>query len=350
LAGLPQQYESEGIDRTHIQLPPSHNALIAELSQANKNLVVLLTNGSAVAMPWADEVPAVVESWLGGQAGAGAAVDVVFGAVNPSGKLAETFPVRLQDTPAYFNFPGENGEVIYGERIFVGYRWYDARNIKPLYPFGHGLSYTTFDYQNLRVSSNDITDRERLIITATIRNTGRRSGMEVVQLYVSDPESSWQRPVKELKDFTKISLEPGESTEIRFELNARDFSYYDSRQDRWVAESGEFKVAIGASSADLRLSETIRLQSTQKLNYRFDKFTFLRELWENEQTKPLVIEAMPSWISSLAAEGSPPEEAQIQDFLLDQPLAKMPYFTAGEVMAEDIQALVEQCNAMTYTP
>ncbi|NIP17136.1 MAG: glycosyl hydrolase, partial [Xanthomonadales bacterium] len=152
-AGLPQQYESEGIDRTHIDLPPAHNRLISELASVQENLVVVLTNGSAVAMPWVDEVPSIVEAWLGGQAGAGAVADVVFGAVNPSGRLAETFPVRLQDTPAYLNFPGESGESIYGERIFVGYRYFEARQIEPLFPFGHGLSYTSFDYSGMDVSA-----------------------------------------------------------------------------------------------------------------------------------------------------------------------------------------------------
>ncbi|NNJ64449.1 MAG: glycosyl hydrolase, partial [Xanthomonadales bacterium] len=149
LAGLPQQYESEGIDRTHIDLPPSHNALIAEIAKAQKNLVVVLTNGSAVAMPWVNDVPAIVESWLGGQAGAGAVADVLFGAVNPSGKLTETFPARLQDTPAFLNFPGEEGQAIYGERLFVGYRYFDIKEITPLFPFGHGLSYTTFAYDDM---------------------------------------------------------------------------------------------------------------------------------------------------------------------------------------------------------
>ncbi|NNK37074.1 MAG: glycosyl hydrolase, partial [Xanthomonadales bacterium] len=288
LAGLPQQYESEGIDRTHIDLPPSHNALIAEIAKAQKNLVVVLTNGSAVAMPWVNDVTAILESWLGGQAGAGAVADVLFGAVNPSGKLTETFPARLQDTPAFLNFPGEEGEAIYGERMFVGYRYFDVKEIKPLFPFGHGLSYTTFAYDDMTVSSRTITDREGLTVTANIENTGEVAGKEVVQLYVSDPVSRLQRPVRELKGFTKVSLEPGERQEVRFTLSARDFSYYDSKQARWIAESGEFEISIGASSRDLRLGETIQLQSTQELNYVFDEFTFLRELWENEQMQPLL--------------------------------------------------------------
>jgi len=350
LAGLPQHYESEGIDRLHIDLPPSHDRLISELAAVQKNLVVVLTNGSAVAMPWVNDVPAIVEAWLGGQAGAGAVADVIFGSANPSGKLAETFPARLQDTPAYLNFPGEQGESIYGERFYVGYRYFEAKDIAPLFPFGHGLSYTTFDYESMGVSSQQIDDTGELVVTAIITNTGDVPGKEIVQLYVSDPVSSLQRPVKELKGFTKVSLAPGESREVRFTLTERAFSYYDPRQSRWVAESGEFEIAIGASSADIRLTETIQLRSTQRLNYAFDEFTFFRVLWEDDQTRPLLIEWMPAWIGSHAAEGEPPSEAEIPDFLLDQPLLKFPYFTGGEVTRQQIDALIEKCNTMTYSP
>ncbi len=350
LAGLPQQYESEGIDRLHIDLPPSHNRLISEVAAVQKNLVVVLTNGSAIAMPWAQDVPAIVEAWLGGQAGAGAAADVIFGSVNPSGKLAETFPSRLQDTPAFLNFPGEQGESTYGERLFVGYRYFEARDIAPLFPFGHGLSYTTFDYERLTVSSQRITDTEELVVTATIANTGEVAGKEVVQLYVADPVSSLQRPVKELKGFAKVSLAPGERRDVRFVLDDRAFSLYDPRRSRWVAESGDFEIAIGASSADIRLTETIRLRSTQELNYAFDEFTFFRVLWEDEQTRPLLIELMPDWIGSHAPEGRPPGEAEIPDYLLDQPLVKFPYFSGGEVTRQQIDGLIDQCNAMTYLP
>jgi beta-glucosidase len=350
LAGLPQQYESEGIDRLHIDLPPSHNRLIEEVSRVNKNIVVVLTNGSAVAMPWVKQVPSIVESWLGGQAAAGAVADVIFGSVNPSGKLAETFPARLKDTPAYLNFPGEAGESIYGERIFVGYRYYDTREIKPLFPFGHGLSYTDFDYTDLAVSSRHINDTDKLEVTVMITNTGQLAGKEVVQLYVSDPVSSLQRPARELKGFSKVSLAPGESRQVRFTLGSRDFSYFDPRQSRWIAESGAFEIAVGASSADLRLKETIQLHSTRPLNYAFDKFTFFRVLWEDEQTRPLLIELIPNWLGSMTEEGRPLNEAKIHPYLLDQPLTKLPYFTAGEVTGEQVLALIGQCNAMTYLP
>jgi beta-glucosidase len=350
LAGLPLHYESEGIDRLHIDLPPSHDRLIEEISDRQPNTVVVLTNGSAVAMPWVDNVPAIVEGWLGGQAGAGAAVDVVFGKVNPSGKLAETFPVRLEDTPAYLNFPGENGEVLYGERIFVGYRYYDKRRIDPLFPFGHGLSYTEFSYSDLELSAQQISDKDSLTITVTVTNSGDLTGKEVVQLYVNDEEASVQRPEQELRGFHKLELAPGESRQVQFELSKRDFSFYSARHGRWIAESGDFQLLVGASSRDIRLQRGVNLQSTEELNYHFSQYSFFREFWSNPELKPLLIELMPKWLGSNVAEGKPPEEAVIHDFLQDQPMIKFPYFTMGEVNAEQIKAFIAECNSMTFTP
>jgi beta-glucosidase len=220
-AGLPQHYESEGIDRTHIALPPSHNKLISKIAAAQPNSVVVLTNGSAVAMPWVNEVPAILETWLGGQAGAGGTLDVLFGKINPSGKLAETFPVKLEDTPAFFNFPGEQGEVLYGERFLVGYRHYDKRKIEPLFPFGFGLSYTTFEYKNLIVSSTDFSDKEQILVSLTVKNTGTVKGKEILQLYITDKRSTLQRPERELKKFAKVELDPGDEKQVSFTLHAR---------------------------------------------------------------------------------------------------------------------------------
>jgi len=350
LAGLPLHYESEGIDRRHIDLPPSHNRLIEAIADKQPNTVVVLTNGSAVAMPWADSVPAIVEAWLGGQAGAGAVADVVFGKVNPSGKLAETFPVRLEDTPAFLNFPAEDGEVLYGERVFVGYRYYDKRKIDPLFPFGHGLSYTEFSYSNLEVSSERITDKDSLRVTVTVTNSGELPGKEVVQLYVKDEEASVQRPEKELRGFHKLELAPGESRQVEFVLSKRDFSFYSTRHGHWIAESGDFQLLVGASSRDIRLRHRVTLQSAEKLNYVFSEYSFFREFWSNPELKPLLIELMPKLLGSQAGDGKPLEEAVIQDFVQDQPMIKFPNFTMGEVSAEQIKAFIAQCNAMTYTP
>ena len=350
MAGLPLSYESEGIDRTHIDLPPSHNKLISAVAKVQPNTAVILTNGSAIAMPWVDEVSAILETWLGGQAGAGAIADAVFGKVNPSGKLAETFPVRLEDTPAYLNFPGEDGQVIYGERMFVGYRYYDIRNIEPLFPFGHGLSYTEFGYSDLKLSSTNITDNDQLQVSLTVSNTGKVKGKEVIQLYVADTESSVQRPIKELKAFDKIELAPGESKKVSFTLNKRDFSYYSKVYDRWLAESGKFEILIGSSSRDIRLKGSLSLSNTEKLNYKMTEFSFFSEFWSNPQLKPLLIAFMPKWIKAMTPEGKPVEEAKIEDFLQQQPLIKFPYFTGGEVDEQKIQAFVEQINQLTFNP
>ena len=350
MAGLPLSYESEGIDRTHIDLPPSHNKLISAVAKAQPNTAVILTNGSAIAMPWVDEVSAILETWLGGQAGAGAIADAVFGKVNPSGKLAETFPVRLEDTPAYLNFPGEDGQVIYGERMFVGYRYYDMRNIEPLFPFGHGLSYTDFAYSDLKLSASEITDKDQLQVSLTVTNTGKVKGKEVIQLYVADTESTVQRPVKELKAFDKVELEPGQSIQVSFTLNERDFSYYNKVYDRWLAESGAFDILVGSSSRDIRLKGKLNLSNGQKLNYKMTEFSFFSELWSNPQLKPLLIEFMPNWIKAMTPEGKPVEEAKIEDFLQQQPLIKFPYFTGGEVDAQKIKTFVERINQLTYNP
>lgn len=350
LAGLPLQYESEGIDRLHIDLPPSHNRLIEAIAEKQPNTVVVLTNGSAVAMPWVSRVPAVVEAWLGGQAGAGAIADVVFGKVNPSGKLAETFPERLEDTPAFLNFPAEDGEVLYGERIFVGYRWYDERKIVPLFPFGHGLSYTEFSYSDLEVSAERISNEDTLTVAVTVTNSGETGGKEAVQLYVKDMEASVRRPEKELRGFHKVDLAPGESQTIEFVLSERDFAYYSARHERWIAESGDFQILVGASSRDLRLRQRVTLQSAQNLHYRFSEYSFFREFWSNPELKPLLIELMPTWFASQVGDGALLEEAVIEDFIQDQPLIKFPYFTAGEVNADQVKAFIARCNGMTYTP
>jgi len=350
LAGLPLSYESEGIDRKHIDLPPSHNQLISEVAKAQPNTVVALINGSAIAMPWVDEVSAILETWLGGQAGAGAIADTLFGKVNPSGKLAETFPKRLEDSPAFINFPGEDGQVIYGERMFVGYRYFDKLNIEPLFPFGHGLSYTDFSYSDLKFSATDITDKDQLEVSLTLTNTGKRAGKEVVQLYVSDTESTLQRPVKELKAFDKIELAPGESKQVSFVLSVRDFSYYSKQYDRWLAESGEFEILVGSSSRDIRLNGSLTLTNTEELNYKITEFSFFAELWSNPQLKPLLIDFMPKWIKAMTPEGKPVEEAMIEDFLQQQPLIKFPYFTGGEVNEQQIKVFVQKINRLTFKP
>jgi len=349
-AGLPLQYESEGIDRTHINMPPSHNKLISEIAVVQKNTVVVLTNGSAVTMPWLSNVSGVLETWLGGQAGAGGIADVLFGKVNPSGKLAETFPMRLEDTPAFFNFPGEQGDVVYGERIFVGYRYYDERKIEPLFPFGYGLSYTNFEYSDLKLSSKSTTDKEGLTVSLTVKNIGAVKGKEIVQLYVSDSKSTLQRPEKELKKFVKIELESGEEKTVTFNLESRDFSYFDAKRNMWIAESGAYVISAAASSRDIKLSETVNLQSTQIVPLAFDEYTFFLEYWNNKQTRKILLEYMPNWIRGIVTEGDEAEIREYQGFMVEHPMIKYPYITHGEITHEQVKELVEKCKNFTYTP
>ncbi len=257
---LPASVESEGYDRANLNLMPQQVALIQAVAAANPRTVVVLNNGSAIDMrAWIDQVPAVIEAWLPGQAGAGAVLDVLFGDVNPSGKLAETFPLRLEDTPGYLNFPGENGQVRYGEGLFVGYRAYEALEREVLFPFGYGLSYTQFEYSNLRVSSSTFKLGGALDVSLDVRNTGARAGKEIVQLYVHEAASRLQRPYKELKAFAKLALEAGETKSVTFSLDERAFSYYDPAYHRWLADAGEFEILLGSSSADIRLSGTVTL-------------------------------------------------------------------------------------------
>jgi len=250
VAGVSTTSESEGRDRTDLELYGEQNALIEAVLKANKNTVVVLNNGAPLAMPWIDRADTVVESWLPGQEGGRAIANVLLGKANPSGKLPVSFPKRLQDNPSYLFYPGHQ-DAMYGEGIFVGYRYYDKKEIEPLFPFGHGLSFTTFEYGELEFSRAGVNGAE-IQIALELKNTGTRAGKEVVQLYVRDEISSEVRPLKELKGFKKVALNPGETKKISFSLSKRDLSYYDVHSRSWVAEPGVFKIMMGSSSRDIR--------------------------------------------------------------------------------------------------
>ncbi len=258
--GLPPSYESEGYDRAHMDLPAHQIDLLHAVADANPNVVVVLSNGSAVTVtPWQDRAGAVLEGWLLGQAGGSATADLLTGAVNPSGKLAETIPVRYTDNPTIGAFPGEHGHVRYGEGLLIGYRWYDAHRLPVAYPFGHGLSYTTFDYRDLALEVRADGDEPQVVATLTVTNTGDRAGAETVQLYVTDPQAGVFRPEQELRAFAKVTLEPGERTTVSVTLGARAFAFWHSGAARWVVEGGEFGVRVGASSRDIRLTGSVTL-------------------------------------------------------------------------------------------
>ncbi len=260
-AGLPDTAESEGFDREDIELPADQLALIEAVLAANPRTVVVLSNGSVVRLSsFGERVPAVVEGWLLGQAGGGAVADVLFGVVNPSGRLAETVPVRLEDTPAYLDFPGELGHVRYGEGLFVGYRWYDARRMDVSYPFGHGLSYTAFDYSGLTVTA---TAGGGLAASLVLTNAGPRDGAEVVQLYAAVPGSAVVRAPRELRAYAKVSVPAGESRTVELAVARDDLAYYDVRVEGWVVEGGTYVVEVGASSRDIRLTAQVEVSGDE---------------------------------------------------------------------------------------
>ncbi|QJD85019.1 glycoside hydrolase family 3 C-terminal domain-containing protein [Cohnella herbarum] len=267
--GLPEKYDAEGVDRKHLGLPDNQVALIEAVSTVQEKIILVLLNGSAVEMPWIHNSQAVLEAYLGGQAMAGAVADLLFGVQNPSGKLAETFPEKLSHTSSFINFPGERHQVEYREGLFIGYRYFDKVDTKPLFPFGHGLSYTSFEYSDLRINKSEITDAEELEVTVNVRNSGHRAGKEIVQLYVKDIESSVLRPIKELKGFEKVTLEPGEEKQVTFRLGKRAFAYYHVDLQDWYVESGEFEILIGKSSEDIQLSHTIVVLSTTNVRKKF---------------------------------------------------------------------------------
>ncbi len=262
-AGLPDLFESEGFDRTHMHMPKGQNELIHRVAAVQKNTVVVLHNGSPVEMPWVDEAAAIVEAYLGGQAVGAAEYDILFGKVNPSAKLAETFPKHLEDNPSYLDFGMEQNVVTYQEGVFVGYRYYDKKNMEVLFPFGHGLSYTQFSYSNLRVSADKIRDTDTLTVQLDITNVGDRTGKEVVQLYVADKETSMPRPKRELKGFEKVELTPGETKTVTFVLEQRAFAYYHAGMQDWYVESGSFALEVGASSRDIRVRKDIEVEATK---------------------------------------------------------------------------------------
>ena len=261
--GLTDEYEAEGYDRTHMKLPDAHDKLVEEVVKANPNTVVVLAGGSPVEMPWNDSVKAVLNSYLGGQAGGGAVADILTGKVNPSGKLPETYPLVYADTPAVNNFPGNPATVEHRESIYIGYRYYERAGQAVRYPFGHGLSYTTFKYSDIKLDKSEADENDEITVTFKVKNTGTVAGAEIAQLYVADKESTIFRPVKELKGFKKVFLEAGEEKEISISLGRRAFAFWNVNANDWTVESGAFEILVGASSADIRLTAEVSIKAAQ---------------------------------------------------------------------------------------
>lgn len=352
-AGLPDAFESEGFDRQHMRMPDCQNELIEKVAAVQPNTIVVLHNGSPVEMPWADKVKGIVEAYLGGQAVGGAVCDILFGRVNPSAKLPETFPLKLEDNPSYLSYIGEGDMVEYREGIFVGYRYYDKKKMDVLFPFGYGLSYTTFAYSNLRVDKESMKDTDTMTVSVDVTNTGKMAGKEVVQLYVADKESTVIRPVKELRDFAKVELAPGETKTVSFTLGKRAFAYYSVKLHDWHVETGEFDIMIGQSSRDIVLTKTVTLESTVKLPFVYTTDTTMGDVMKD----PRAVEIVKILIEKqdlFESENSDSESGVASEAISDEMNAAMAQYMplrgsvnfGGKVTMADVQALVDKLNAL----
>lgn len=342
-AGLSEGDESEGYDREHMNLPTAQVEMIRATAAVAARTVVVLSNGGVVSLEgWHTEVDAILEGWLLGQAGGGAIADLLFGEVNPSGRLAETIPLRLQDTPAYLNFPGEAGRVLYGERIMVGYRYYGYTRTPVRYPFGHGLSYTTFETTDLVVTA---TGDDSAIAAMTVTNTGSRAGKHVVQVYIAPGEAPVQRPVRELRAFAKVALDPGESTRLEIPLGRRAFAYYDVEAARWTVAPGEYTVQIGESATRVVAQRTVALTGEAPAK-PLGLESPLKDWFDHPVAGPRLIEALSE---NLTAEQK--EQAESQSHLLrmveSMPIRQFIEFTGLTVSTETLERLAEESRAAT---
>ncbi len=350
-AGLPDAYESEGYDRAHMRLPDCQNRLIQAVVCANPNTVVVLHNGSPVEMPWVNDVKGILEAYLGGQAVGEAVVRILFGEANPCGKLPETFPMKLEDNPSYLFYGGEKDIAEYREGVFVGYRYYDKKKMDVLFPFGFGLSYTTFTYSNLRVDKDEIDDTDSMTVSVDVTNTGDVFGKEIVELYVSDKISTPIRPEKELKGFAKVALAPGETKSVQFMLNNRAFAYWNTELHDWHVETGEFDILIGKSSQDLVLKKTVMVRSTVKLPVRYDMNSIFMDIMSDPRAKSNLKPFLDGIANALAPETDASDTAKeaISTEMMEAMLQYMPLraafsFGNDQITEEQIESLLNELN------
>lgn len=379
-AGLPDAFESEGFDRKHMDMPDCQNHLIQQICQVQPNTVVVLHNGSPIRMPWLSQVKGVLEMYLAGQASGAAAVDILFGKVNPSGKLAETFPLCLEDNPSYLNFPGNRNKVCYNEGIFIGYRYYDKKNMDVLFPFGYGLSYTSFQYSNAKlmvngqsvggitinasrpgentveseptsvVPSTSAKDTDKIQVSIDITNTGTIAGQEIVQLYVKNGECEEMRPEKELKNFAKLYLEPGETKTILLDLDQRSFAYYHTGIQEWYAPSGDYEILLAASSRDVRQRLSLHLESTTQIPFQVTETSTCEDvyLFAND---PAPLDAMLEKSGFANATNKEEEDSlgagtmeMLQAMFSGTPLHSILSFSGEELSWNDIQETIRMIN------
>lgn len=348
-AGLPDAFESEGYDRSHMKMPECQNYLIRQVCSVQPNVVVVLHNGSPVEMPWADSVSGILEAYLGGQGVGTAEARILFGEANPCGKLAETVPYKLSDNPSYLNFPGDGDIVEYKEGIFVGYRYYDKKEMPVRYPFGYGLSYTTFTYSNLKLDKTAMKDTDTLTVSVDVTNSGSREGKEIIQLYVADKTGAANRPVRELKNFVKVSLAPGETKTVQMELDKRSFAWYNVKLHDWYAASGTYEIQIGKSSRDIVLCASVELTTEVEVPMDIHKNTTMGQLLSSPKTAPVLQEALGGMMKTFGAgEGEAAAEAispeMIKGMLESMPLRGMRSFTG--MSSEELDQLIERLRAV----
>ncbi len=349
-AGLPDAYESEGYDRADMAMPACQNRLIEAVAAANPNTVVVLHNGSPVEMPWLDKVKAVLEAYLGGQAVGLATVRVLYGQVNPSGHLAESFPVKLSDNPSYLYYGGEGDRTEYREGVFVGYRYYDKKDMPVLFPFGHGLSYTTFAYSDLRLSADAITDRDTLTVTVKAANTGSRRGQTVVQLYVGDVDSTALRPVRELKGFEKVELAPSESRDVTFTLDKRSFACWNDELHDWYVETGDFTIEVGQSSRAIDVRGTVHVTGTAMVKKHFTKDSIFMDIMSDPAAMQVVKPLLDGMGQMFGGGGSDGDSAITDDMgaamVKYMPLRNVVSFSGGAVSEDVLNGLLQALNSL----
>lgn len=299
--GLPDNFESEGYDRKHMELPNCQNELVKKVLEVQKHVVVVLHNGSAVIMPWKDQVEGILEAYLGGEAVGKAVAEVLSGRKNPSGRLAETFPLRLEDIPCYLTYGKGFDNAVYQEGVFVGYRYYTSRKMETAFPFGYGLSYTTFAYSDLQLDKKEMSDKEHVEVSVKVKNTGKRAGKTVVQLYVGAPETEVVRPVRELRGFEKIFLEAGEEKTVTFILGERAFAYWNTLIHDWYAEEGTYKVMIGENADQMCVGEEITVHPTKELPKTYSLNTCLGELMRDPKAQTVMAPFMQGMAQNDAA-------------------------------------------------
>lgn len=346
--GLPDSFESEGYDRKHMRIPNCQVALLEAIAQVQKNIVVVMHNGSPVEMPWIDRVPAMLEAYLGGQASGGAVVDLLFGKANPCGKLAESFPLKLEDTPCYLNFPGVGDHVVYSEGVYVGYRYYDKRRMEVLFPFGHGLSYTNYAYSNLRLSSDVFVDNE-LSVSLDVTNTGCVAGKEIIQIYVRPDGIEMPRPVRELKGFAKVELAPGETKTVTIKLDRRTFAYWEERLHEWFVEPGRYIIEAGSSSRDIRLTGAVTYQG-RPLTVEITPDSTMGDLLRlpgGEQIVQQMTAGMAAYFGAGSTEGVATEaisQEMVFAMIRDMPLHAMSAYAGDSFPKEAMEGMIAMLN------